>query len=153
MINGQNARFIRISTESGNQSLQKRFWVPPIFTMKKRSKRRKILDILTPQSTTIPQQEKSGFDEDQDLEFDLKTVELERIGPRLTRYLAGHQLSSFMDDVASLLASKKIEMRRNEKLFFRRECSDRMQPRTRAFVQSKGVRTCIRCSSVAPFGC
>jgi glycosyltransferase involved in cell wall biosynthesis len=90
----------------------------PEFSMKKRSKRRKILDLLAPQTSSIPQQEKPRFDEDQDLEFDLKTVELERIGPRLTRYLAGQQISSFMDDVAMLLASKKIEMRRKREIVF-----------------------------------
>ncbi len=90
----------------------------PDFIMKKRSKRRKILDFISSQSTSTSTQEKSSIDDDRDLVFDLRTFELQRIGPRLTRYLSGHDLSTFTDDVIELLKSKKIEIRRKREIIF-----------------------------------
>ena len=52
------------------------------------------------------------------LNFDLKTIDLERIGPRLTRHLAGHELSTFTNDVIALLASRKMEIRRKREIVF-----------------------------------
>jgi len=88
------------------------------FNLKKRPRRQKILDFISFQSASPSKQEISSLDEDQNLDFDLKTIELERIGPRLTRYLAGHDISTFTNDVISLLNSKKIEIRRKREIVF-----------------------------------
>ena len=91
---------------------------PPDFIMKKRSRRRKILDFISSQSVSTPSQEKSSLDDDRDLFFDLRTFGFQRIGPRLTRYLAGHDLPTFTNDVIALLSSKKIEIRRKREIIF-----------------------------------
>ena len=90
----------------------------PGFTMKKKSKRERILEIIISPSVSSPKQEKPSLEEDQNLDVDLKTIEIERIGPRLTRYLAGQNLSTFTNDVTTLLNSKKIEIRRKREIVF-----------------------------------
>ena len=90
----------------------------PDFSLKKRPKRRKIFDFITPQSNSVPQQKTQSIVDDQSLDIDLKTVDLDRIGPRLTRYLAGHHLSTFINDVTGLLASKKMDIRRKREIVF-----------------------------------
>jgi glycosyltransferase involved in cell wall biosynthesis len=90
----------------------------PDFTMKKKSKRERILEIITPPSVSSSKQEKPSLEEDQNLDFDLKAIEIERIGPRLTRHLAGQNLSTFTNDVTTLLNSKKIEIRRKREIVF-----------------------------------
>ena len=90
----------------------------PDFVLKKRSKRRKIFDFITPQSNSVLQQKVPSIDDDQSLDFDLKTVELDRIGPRLTRHLAGHHLSTFINDVTDLITSKKMDVRRKREIVF-----------------------------------
>jgi glycosyltransferase involved in cell wall biosynthesis len=90
----------------------------PEFGLKKRPRRQKILEFITPQSASTTKQDKPSFDQDQDLSFDLKTIELERIGPRLTRHLASHDVSTFTNEVISLLDSRKIEIRRKREIVF-----------------------------------
>ena len=94
----------------------------PEITMKKRPRRKKFLDFLTPQSTSATKQDEPSHEEDQGFDFDLKTIELERIGPRLTRHLAGNDLSTFTADVIALLNSKKIEIRRKREIVFQAGC-------------------------------
>ena len=79
----------------------------PEFILKKKPRRQKILDFITSQVAPPSKQEKSIFYEDQSLDFDLKTIELERIGPRLTRHLAAHDISTFRNDVITVINSKK----------------------------------------------
>lgn len=90
----------------------------PGFTMKKKSKRERILDVITSPSVSTSEPKKPNLFYDRDLEKALKTVELERIGSLLTQYLAGHNLSTFMNDVTTLLDSKKIEIRRKREIVF-----------------------------------
>ena len=90
----------------------------PDFVLKKRSKRRKIFDFIAPQSNSVLQQTSPSIDDDQSLDFDLKTVDLDRIGPRLTRHLAGHHLSAFINDVTDLITSKKMDVRRKREIVF-----------------------------------
>ena len=54
---------------------------PHEITTKKRSRRKKFLDFLIPQPTSSNKQDEPNHEEDQNVDFDLKTIELERIGP------------------------------------------------------------------------
>lgn len=90
----------------------------PDFSMKKRPKRGNILDAISPPPVPAPNQEQPSFEEDRGIEFDLETVELERIRPRLIRYLASHHISTFMDDIAAALSLKNFEPRRKREIVF-----------------------------------
>ena len=90
----------------------------PDFSLKKRPRRQKILEFITSKSTPTSNLAKPGFGEDKNLDFDLKTIDLDRIGPRLTRHLAGHDLSTFTNDVVAVLESRKMEIRRKREIVF-----------------------------------
>ena len=90
----------------------------PGFTMKKKSKRERILEIITSPPVSNSSRENPSIDHIQDLDYALKTVDFERIGPLLTQYLAGHDLSTFTNKVTALLNSRKIEIRRKREIVF-----------------------------------